>query len=113
MGVALGGMALALAIVLRRSRRPELVGWLGPVAALGAAGAFLAQGEVSRRAAPPTVAALQVVEAVPGTAVARDDRGGLLARNAGELERGKRGGGILAVVRARHRQQRGAGLRCR
>lgn len=61
-------VTLALGAALRRSRRPELLGWVGPAAALGAAGAFLALGEASRRAAPPTVAVAQVVDAVPGTA---------------------------------------------
>jgi hypothetical protein len=59
--------ALALWFVLRRSRRPELLGWLGPGAALGAAGLLLAMGESSRRAALPTVAVGQVVNAVSGS----------------------------------------------
>jgi hypothetical protein len=58
--------ALALGMGLRKSHRPELLGWLGPVAALGATGVFLALGESSRRAAPPTVAIAQVVDAVSG-----------------------------------------------
>jgi hypothetical protein len=59
--------ALALGVVLRKARRPELLGWLGPAAALGAAGVAFALGESSRQAAPPTVAFGQVVHAVPGT----------------------------------------------
>jgi hypothetical protein len=59
--------AVGVGLLLRRSRRPELVGWLGPAAALGAAGAFLVLGVVSRRGAPATAAVAQVVEAVPGT----------------------------------------------
>jgi hypothetical protein len=58
--------ALALGLALRRSRRPELLGWLAPAAALGAAATFVVLGEASRRAVPPTVAVAQVVEAVPG-----------------------------------------------
>ncbi len=58
--------AVAAGVVLRRLGRPELLGWLGPAAALGAAGAFLAFGEASRTA-PPTVAVAQVVTAVPGS----------------------------------------------
>jgi hypothetical protein len=58
---------LALGIVLGRSRRPELLGWVGPAAAVGATLAFLALGEASRRAASPTVAVAQVVDAVSGT----------------------------------------------
>jgi hypothetical protein len=61
------GVTLALVLVLRRSRRRELLGWVGPAAALGATAAFVALGFASRRAVPPTVAVAQVVEAVPGT----------------------------------------------
>jgi hypothetical protein len=65
-----GGFLLAvlgLGVGLRRSRRPELVGWLGPAAAVGAAAVFVALGESSRRSVPPTVGVAAVVEAVPGT----------------------------------------------
>jgi hypothetical protein len=57
---------LALGIGLRRSRRPELLGWLVPAAALATAGVFVVIGEASRRSAPPTVAVAQVVDAVSG-----------------------------------------------
>ncbi|MCI0462427.1 MAG: hypothetical protein L0Z62_36205 [Gemmataceae bacterium] len=57
---------LALGIGLRRSRRPELVGWLGPAAALAVAAVFVALGEASRQAAPPTVAVAQRIDVVPG-----------------------------------------------
>src|SRR5262249_8717877 len=58
---------LGLAILLRRSRRPELLGWLAPAAALGATGLLFVLGESSRRSVPPTVAVGQVVDAVSGT----------------------------------------------
>lgn len=58
--------ALALAVVLRRTRRPELLGWLGPAAALGTTGVFFALAESSRRATPPTIAVAQLVDAVAG-----------------------------------------------
>jgi len=58
--------ALALGVVLRKARRPELLGWLGPAAALGAAVAFFAVGEWSRRSAAATVSVAQVVDAVAG-----------------------------------------------
>jgi hypothetical protein len=58
-------VTLVLGLVLRRSRRPELLGWVAPAAALGAAGVFLALGEASRRAAPPTVAVAQLVDGAP------------------------------------------------
>jgi hypothetical protein len=60
-------VALAGGLVLRRSRRPELLGWLAPATAVAAAGAFVALGLSSRRSAVPTVAFGQVVEAAPGT----------------------------------------------
>lgn len=57
---------LVAGVVLRRTHRPELLGWLGPAAALGAAGVFLGVGEVSRRAAPPTIAVGEILDAVSG-----------------------------------------------
>jgi hypothetical protein len=57
---------LALAVVLRRLRRAGLLLWLGPATALGAAAAFIGLGESSRRAVPPTVAAVQVIDPIPG-----------------------------------------------
>jgi hypothetical protein len=57
---------LALGIGLRQSRRPELLGWLAPAAALAAMSIFVVFGETSRRAAPPTVAVAQVVDAISG-----------------------------------------------
>lgn len=60
--VALAAAALALA----RKRWLEHLGWLGSGLALGAAGAFVALGQMSRGAVPPTVAVTQIVDAVPG-----------------------------------------------
>jgi hypothetical protein len=57
---------LVLGIVLRHARRPELLGWLAPAAALAAMSVFLVAGETSRRALSPTVAVGQVIDAVPG-----------------------------------------------
>jgi hypothetical protein len=59
-------VVFAVGLGLRHWRRPELLGWLGPAAALAAAGTFFALGEVSRRSVPPTVAVVQMVEAAPG-----------------------------------------------
>jgi hypothetical protein len=57
--------ALALGIALKRWPRPELLGWLGPLAAIGATAAFVTLGVSSRRAAAPTVAVIQVIDAIP------------------------------------------------
>jgi hypothetical protein len=57
--------ATAVGFALRRLRRRELLGWLGPAAALAAAAVLAALGESSRRAAPPTVAVAQIIDAVP------------------------------------------------
>ncbi|MCI0681440.1 MAG: hypothetical protein L0Y71_04985 [Gemmataceae bacterium] len=58
--------ALALGLALRRTRRPELLGWLAPAAAAAAAVVFVFMGEASRRAVPPTIACVQFVDAVAG-----------------------------------------------
>ncbi|HLJ94998.1 MAG TPA: hypothetical protein VKU02_17615 [Gemmataceae bacterium] len=88
--------ALALGIALRRSSRPELLGWLGPAASLGAAGVFFLMGESSRRSAPTTVAVGQIVHAVSG----KDEAAvtGLLAMyrpNSGPAEAGADEGGFF------------------
>jgi hypothetical protein len=88
--------ALAAGLALRRSRRPELLGWLGPAAAVGATAAFLAVGVSSRRAAMPTVATAQVVDAVSGTGEAAVH--GLLAvyrPDSGPAEVGAARGGFF------------------
>jgi hypothetical protein len=88
--------ALALALVLRKSRRPELIGWLAPAAALGAAGVFFGMGEASRRAVPPTVAAVQVVH--PAAGLDEADVRGLLAvyrPDSGPAEAGANDGGFF------------------
>ena len=52
-------------ICLAAAAPRELLGWLGPAAALAAAAVLAALGESSRRAAPPTVAVAQIIDAVP------------------------------------------------
>jgi hypothetical protein len=60
-------LALAVAAVsLGRRGALEHLGWIGSALALGAAGVFVALGERSRGAVPPTVAVAQIVDAVPG-----------------------------------------------
>src|SRR5439155_21393923 len=58
-------MVLILGLGLRRWGRSELLGWLGPVAAVLTGGAFVGLGETSRNAGPPTVAVAQVVAVAP------------------------------------------------
>jgi hypothetical protein len=98
-GLVFGGFlaaTAALGLWLRRSRRPELLGWVAPAAALGATGLFVMFGEVSRRAAPPTVAVAQLVTAVAGQDEAPVH--GLLALyrpDSGDAEIGTRQGGFF------------------
>jgi hypothetical protein len=90
--------ALALLLALRKSHRPELLGWAGAAAALGAAVAFLALGELSRRAAPATVAVAQVVDVAPGTGEAPVH--GLLAvyrPDSGPVQVGAAEGGLFEL----------------
>jgi hypothetical protein len=99
--LAFGGFlagAVALGFVLGRSRRPELRGWVGPAAALAAAGLFVALGAWSRRGAAPTVAAGQIVHAVPGTPEAAVQ--GLLAvyrPDSGPADAGATQGGLFEL----------------
>jgi hypothetical protein len=88
------GSAVALGLALRRTRRPELLGWIGPATALIVAAVFLGLGEWSRRAAAPTVAVAQIVDADAGTAEAPMQ--GLLAMyrpDSGPAEMGAAQGG--------------------
>jgi hypothetical protein len=59
--------SVALGLLLRKSSRPELLGWLGPLGAIGATLTFLALGVSSRQAVGPTGAVLQIVDAVADT----------------------------------------------
>jgi hypothetical protein len=58
---------LALGVGLRRSQRPERIGWLSSAAAVSAAGVFVALGIMERQSVPSTSAAVMVVDAVPAT----------------------------------------------
>jgi hypothetical protein len=69
-GAIFGALILALiglGIIVRRSWRPERVGWLGPMAALAAASVFVVLGIQSRGAVPPTIGVAEIVDAVPGS----------------------------------------------
>lgn len=68
--LVLGGFVAALLAVglgLRKSRRPELIGWAVPAVAAVAAAVLIVAGERSRRVVPPTVAVVQLVTPVPAT----------------------------------------------
>lgn len=96
-GAALGAW-LVLGLLLRKLSRPELLGWLGPTAAVGATVVFLVLGERSRRAVPPTVAVAQIVEPVSG----KDEMAvhGLLAvyrPEPGPVEAGAEQGGLFQL----------------
>lgn len=72
----LGGFVVALVglgVLLRRSRRPELLGWLGPAAAVAAAAAFVTVGLASRQAVPPTEGMAAVLVVDPGSEEAAAD----------------------------------------
>jgi hypothetical protein len=58
---------LILGVGLRKWGRLELLGWVGPVAALSTGGAFMALGEASRRSVSPTLAVAQRVAVNPRT----------------------------------------------
>jgi hypothetical protein len=91
-------LALGLVVALARSRRPELLGWTGPLLALAAAGVFVVLGETSRRAVAPTVAVAQVIDADPGTPEAAVH--GLLALyrpDSGPATVGAEQGGLLEL----------------
>jgi hypothetical protein len=72
-GLFLTGILGLTALLRRGSRRPALLGLVGPALAVAAAAAFVALGSLSRQAAPPTVAFAQVVDAVAGTGEASID----------------------------------------
>ncbi len=99
--LAFGGFlagTVALGFVLGRSRRPELRGWVGPAAALAAAGLFVTLGVLSRRGAAQTVALGQIVYAAPGTPEA--DVQGLLALyrpDSGPADAGATQGGVFEL----------------
>jgi hypothetical protein len=100
-GVIFGAFLLVvvgLGLGLRQSRWPELVGWLAPVAAVVAAAVFLALGEASRRAVPPTLTVAEIVHVAPGT---RDQAAvGMLALyrpDAGPVPAASTAGGMVEL----------------
>src|SRR5205823_5271003 len=60
------GLLAATIIALGRAGLREHLGWFGPALALGSAAAFVALGEKSRSAVPPTVAYAQLADAAAG-----------------------------------------------
>jgi hypothetical protein len=100
-GLILGGFVaalLALALLLRSSRRPELAGWLGLAAAGVAATLFLGLGKASRSAVAPSAAVAEVDDTAPGTGEAASH--GLFALyrpSSGPTALGSTGGGLLEL----------------
>jgi hypothetical protein len=101
--------ALTVGFGLRRSKRPEFAGWVGPVAALAATIGFVLVGASSRRESAPTVSVAQVVNADSGA----DETPihGLLAvyiPDSGPVEMGAEQGGFfdldMAGVKGRTRR---------
>jgi hypothetical protein len=96
----LGAAALGLlgvGLVVRRSRRPGLTGWLGPAAMLVAAGVLVTLAATRREAVPPTTGAAVVLDVSPGNdeagatglfAIYRPESGPveLVANDGGRLE---------------------------
>jgi hypothetical protein len=67
-GLIFGGFLVALLAIgmgLRNVGRAELLVWLGPMAAVVAAGIFLVLGTASRRSVPPTMAVAQLINVSP------------------------------------------------
>jgi hypothetical protein len=56
---------VAVALALRRSKAPELIGFSAPVVAAVAAAALIIAGMSARRAVPPTAAAVAIVSVSP------------------------------------------------
>jgi hypothetical protein len=96
----LGAAALGLlgvGLVVRRSRRPGLTGWLGPAAMMVAAGVLVTLAAARREAVPPTTGAAVVLDVTPGNdeaaatglfAIYRPESGPveLVANDGGRLE---------------------------
>ncbi|HEX3147734.1 MAG TPA: hypothetical protein VHR66_06595 [Gemmataceae bacterium] len=87
---------LVIGILVRRSRRPEIVGWVGSAAAIGFMCVFLLLGLQSRQSVPPTMAIAAEVDVVPGS----DDAAvsGLIAvyhPNSGPVQLASQEGAIL------------------
>jgi hypothetical protein len=87
---------LAVALVLRRSRAPEVIGLGAPALAVAASVAFVIVGTSARSAAPPTAAAVAIVSVAPDT---REERWrGLFAvynPQSGAVELSARHGGLV------------------
>ena len=68
--LVLGGFALSLLAaggLLRRARRPRLVGWLTPAASVVTAGVLVTLAVARREAIPPTTGVVAVLDVAPGT----------------------------------------------
>lgn len=96
LGAAALGL-LAVGLLVRRSRRPGLTGWLGPMVMVMAAGVLVTLAAARREAVPPTTGVATVLDVAPGTedaaasglfAVYRPESGPLKldARDGGQVD---------------------------
>ena len=69
--IAIFGVFLLALLVggfaVRRSVRPERMVWIVPAIAVATATVFVAIGQSSRQAVPPTIGIVEIVDAVPGS----------------------------------------------
>ncbi len=66
--LVLGGFAVslvAIAWLVRQSRRPAMAGWLAPMSAVVAAAILVTLGQARRQAVPPTAGTVAIIDAVP------------------------------------------------
>jgi hypothetical protein len=87
---------VAVSVLVRRSSRPEIVGWIGPAVAITVMGVFLLLGRNSRQSVPPTIAIAAEVDVLPGSDEAAVS--GLIAvyhPTSGPVELESTGGAVL------------------
>lgn len=86
----------AIGLIVRRSRRSEIVGWLTPMAAAVAGLAFYLVGGATRHSIPQTATIAEIAEAVPGSGeIARVGVFAAYKSEAGPMKLSAPHGGIL------------------
>ncbi|HEV3238667.1 MAG TPA: hypothetical protein VGZ25_16890 [Gemmataceae bacterium] len=87
-----------LIFLFRNTKHLEILGWLGPIAAICAAAAFFFLGESSRRSAPATTAMAQLVQAQPGEQEASvEGLLGIYRPDSGLIALGAQQGGLFQI----------------